>query len=59
MIPVLADGVLDRVGDLVPHDRVDHLQSLSRDGLERFTVRHATVPALPVEVAETVVAPGQ
>ena len=25
MIPVLASGALDRVGDLVPHDRVDHL----------------------------------
>ena len=59
MIPVLAGGALDRVGDLVPHDRVDHLQPPPRDGLERLAVRHAAISALPVEVAEAVVAPDQ
>lgn len=54
-----SSGALGRVGHLVPHDRVDHLQSLPRDRLERFAVRHPPVPALPVELAEPVVAPDQ
>ena len=33
------------VRNLVPHDRVDHLEPLSRDGLRRFAVRHAAVAA--------------
>ena len=52
-----SSGALGRVGHLVPHGRVDHLQSLPRDRLERLAVRHPPVPALPVEFAEPVVAP--
>ena len=39
--PLYAAETLRDVRNLVPHDRVDHLQPLSRDGLERLAVRHA------------------
>lgn len=46
-----AAELLRDVRDLVPHDRVDHLQPLSRDGLERLAVRHAAV-AVPCVILD-------
>ena len=39
------------VRDLAPHDRVDHLEPLPRDGLQRLAVRHAAVAAPRVVLA--------
>lgn len=50
---------LGRVRDLIPHNGVDHLDPLPRDGLERLAVAHAPVPAAAVALAEAVVAPDQ
>ena len=47
------------VRDLVPHDRVDHLEPLSRDGLQRFAVRHAAVAAPRVVLAPPPVGSGE
>lgn len=44
------------VRNLVPHDRVDYLEPLSRDGLQRFAVRHAPVAAARVIFAPSVAA---
>ena len=43
------------VRNLVPHDGVDHLQPLSRDGLEGLAVRHAAVAAPRVVLAPAAV----
>lgn len=45
-------GWLCRVRDPVPHDRVDHLQSLSGDGLQGLPVAHAAIPAAAVVLSE-------
>ena len=45
---------LGRVGGLVPHDRVDHLQPLPRDRLQRLAVAHPAAPARAVVLAESV-----
>ena len=47
------------VRNLVPHDRVDHLEPLSRDGLQRFAVRHAAVAAPRVVLAPPPVGSGE
>ena len=47
------------VRNLVPHDRADHLEPLSRDGLRRFAVRHAAVAAPRVVLAPPPVGSGE
>ena len=54
----LSYGLRD-VRDLVPHDRVDHLEPLSRDGLQRLAVRHASGAAARVVLAPSAVGPGE
>ena len=48
---------LGGVGHPVSHDRVDDLQSLSRQRLERLAVRHAPLPAPRVVVAPSPLCP--
>ena len=55
----MGGGLLGRVRDLVPHDRVDDLQPLPRHGLERLAVAHAPAPAAAVVLPEPVIAPDQ
>lgn len=52
-------GSLGRVRDLVPHDRVDHLEPLAGHCLQGLAVAHAALAAAPVVVAEAVPAPHQ
>lgn len=47
------------VRNLVPHDRVDHLEPLPRDGLRRFAVRHAALAAPRVVLAPPPVGSGE
>ena len=47
------------VQSLVPHDRVDHLVPLSRDGLQRLAVRHASGAAARVVLAPSAIGPGE
>lgn len=51
-------GLCD-VRNLVPHDRVDHLEPLSRDCLQRFAVRHAATAAPRVVLAPPPVGSGE
>ena len=44
------------VRNLVPHDRVDHLEPLPRHGFQRLAVRHAPGAAARVVVAPSVAA---
>ncbi len=52
-------GSLGRVGDLVPHDGVDHLQPLPRRRLQRLAVAHAPLAAVPVVLPEPAAAPDE
>ena len=52
-----AVSFLGRVGDLVPHDRVDDLDPLPGDGLQRLPVAHASAAACPAVLSEPVLAP--
>lgn len=47
------------VRNLVPHDRVDHLEPLSRDGLQRLAVRHASGAAARVALAPSAIGSGE
>lgn len=47
------------VRNLVPHDRVDHLEPLSRDGLQRLAVRHASGAAARVVLAPSAIGSGE
>lgn len=47
------------VRNLVPHDRVDHLEPLSRDGLQRRAVRHASGAAARVVLAPSAIVSGE
>ena len=47
------------VRNLVPHDRVDHLEPLSRDGLQRLAVQHASGAAARVVLAPSAIGSGE
>ena len=47
------------VRNLVPHDRVNHLEPLSRDGLQRLAVRHASGAAARVVLAPSAIGSGE
>ena len=47
------------VRNLVPHDRVDHLEPLSRDGLQRLAVRHVSGAAARVVLAPSAIGSGE
>ena len=50
---------LGGVGHPVPHDRVDDLQPLSCQRLERLAVRHAPLSAPSVVIAPSSLCPGK
>lgn len=47
------------VRNLVPHGRVDHLEPLSRDGLQRLAVRHVSGAAARVVLAPSAIGSGE
>lgn len=47
------------VRNLVPHARVGHLEPLSRDGLQRLAVRHASGAAARVVLAPSAIGSGE
>lgn len=47
------------VRNLVPHDRVDHLEPLSCDGFRRLAVRHASGAAARVVLAPSAIGSGE
>ena len=47
------------VRNLVPYDRANHLEPLSRDGFQRLAVRHASGAAARVVLAPSAIGSGE